>query len=90
MLALGNIYITTIPTVGWVAVAFTGVFCSVTAYLLWGTGLKRIPVTTSAIILLVEVIWALILSFVFLGDSFTLVSGIGAIMILVSIFFASK
>lgn len=90
MLMLGDADLTLIPVAGWGAVAFTGVLCSVTAYVLWSIGLKRMTATTSMIILLSEVVWALIFSFVFLGDSFTLVSGIGAICIIMSILFASR
>jgi drug/metabolite transporter (DMT)-like permease len=90
MLMLGDPDFAVISTAGWVAVAFTGILCSVTAYVLWSTGLKRMTATTSMIILLSEVVWALVLSFIFLGDSFTLLSAIGAICIVVSMLLASK
>jgi drug/metabolite transporter (DMT)-like permease len=79
-----------LAAVGWGAIIFTGVFCSATAYFLWTVGLKGLTVTISAIVLLLEVLFALLLSFVLLGESFSLVSGIGAAMILISIVLASK
>jgi drug/metabolite transporter (DMT)-like permease len=90
MLVLGTTTISTMPVLGWGAVVFTGVFCSATAYFLWMLGLKAMTVTTSAIILLLEVLFALILSFTFLGETFTIIGIIGAFLILVSILLVSK
>jgi DME family drug/metabolite transporter len=75
---------------GWAAIIFTGVFCSTAAYLLWSKGLKGLTVTISAIILLLEVLWALLLSFTLLGESFSIISAVGATFILLSILLASR
>jgi drug/metabolite transporter (DMT)-like permease len=87
---LGTTNITTMAPEGWAAIIFTGVFCSTAAYLLWSKGLKGLTVTTSAIILLLEVLWALLLSFTLLGETFSIIAGLGASLILVSILLASK
>lgn len=87
---LGTTSVTAIPALGWATLVFTGVFCSTVAYFLFTLGLKGLTVTTSAIVLLLEVLWALLLSFTLLGESFTSLAAIGAALILVSILLASK
>jgi drug/metabolite transporter (DMT)-like permease len=89
-LVLGSTSAALTGAVGWGAIVWTGVFCSAAAYFLWAVGLKRLTVTISAIVLLLEVVWALILSFVLLGESFTVIAGVGAVLILASIVLASR
>jgi drug/metabolite transporter (DMT)-like permease len=88
-LILGSSSIALTGAIGWGAIIWTGVFCSALAYFLWAMGLKLLTVTISAIVLLLEVVWALILSFLFLGESFTMIAAIGAALILASIALAS-
>jgi drug/metabolite transporter (DMT)-like permease len=89
-LVLGSTSVALTGIVGWGAIVWTGVFCSGAAYFLWAVGLKRLTVTISAIVLLLEVVWAIILSFILLGESFTVIAAIGAVLILASIALASK
>jgi drug/metabolite transporter (DMT)-like permease len=89
-LVLGSTSIPLIAAIGWAAIGWTGVFCSAVAYFLWAVGLKRLTVTVSAIVILLEVVWALILSFVLLGESLTLIEAVGAVLILASIALASR
>jgi drug/metabolite transporter (DMT)-like permease len=89
-LLLGSTSVPLIGAIGWAAIAWTGLFCSAVAYFLWAIGLKRLTVTVSAIVILLEVVWALILSFVFLGESFTVIAAVGAVLILASIALASR
>jgi drug/metabolite transporter (DMT)-like permease len=89
-LILGSTSIALTDAIGWAAIVWTGVFCSAVAYFLWAVGLKRLTVTVSAIVILLEVVWALILSFVFLGESFTVIAAVGAVLILASIALASR
>jgi drug/metabolite transporter (DMT)-like permease len=86
---LGSTSIALTGLIGWAAIAWTGIFCSAAAYFLWAVGLKRLTVTISAIVLLLEVVWALILSFLLLGESFTMIAAFGAVLILASIALAS-
>lgn len=55
-------------TMGWVAIAYTAVFCTIIPFLLWTWGLRYISATVSCIILLVEIIFALGLAAAFLGE----------------------
>jgi drug/metabolite transporter (DMT)-like permease len=89
-LGLGTTPLLTITWQGWIAILYTGVFCSLAAYFLWSTGLKGLTVTASALILLLEIVWALILAFILLGELFSLVASIGAILLFVSIFSVAR
>lgn len=87
---LGTTPVVTIIWEGWLAILFTGVFCSLLAFFLWSTGLKGLNITDSAIILLLEIIWAVILAFLFLGEVFSLIAATGGLILLTSIFFVAK
>jgi len=78
-----------LPVAAWLAIAYTAIFCWVIPYYLWSEALKSISAVSSTIILLSEVIVSLAISAIFLHDTFTLVSGIGAFSIIVAIIFVS-
>jgi len=79
-----------LPTQAWLAIVYTAVFCWVIPYYLWSEALKFVSAASSTIILLSEVIVAMAISAVFLpNNSITLVSGIGALAIIVAIILAS-
>lgn len=67
---------------------YSGVFCTTVAFLLYNVGLKSLGATTTSIILLVEMVFGLLFSFLLLGerpDAMTAVGGamiLGAIMII--------
>jgi drug/metabolite transporter (DMT)-like permease len=59
--------------------AYLAVFTTVLAYVLWYRGLKHLPASTTSIILLMEIAFAAILAYVFLGERvgpFTICGGI--------------
>jgi drug/metabolite transporter (DMT)-like permease len=78
-----------LPPQAWLAIAYTAVFCWVIPYYLWSEGLKYISAVNSTIILLAEVLVALAISAVWLHDPFTMIQGIGAILIIAAIAFVS-
>ncbi len=88
-LSLGTTDLTMVEPIGWAIVLFTGVFCSAIAYFLWNQGLENLSVTVSALILLIEIVWALLLSFTLLNETLTLAGMIGACLILLSILLVS-
>ncbi|MCX6651234.1 MAG: DMT family transporter [Methanomassiliicoccales archaeon] len=67
---------------------YTGVFCTTVAFLLYNVGLKSLGATTTSIILLVEMVFGLLFSFLLLGerpDTMTVVGGslvLAAIMVI--------
>jgi drug/metabolite transporter (DMT)-like permease len=69
----------------WVAIIYTALFCWVVPYYLWLKGLKNISTVTSAVILLNEIIVAVAISTIFLGEVMTAVSAVGAIFIILAI-----
>jgi drug/metabolite transporter (DMT)-like permease len=78
-----------LPIQGWLAIAYTAVFCWVIPYYLWSEGLKSISPVSSTLILLVEIVVSLVVSSLILNEMLTLISGIGAIFIIAAIIFAS-
>lgn len=75
--------------VGWGAIAYTGIVCSTGAFFLWSWGLKGISVTASSVLLLVEVPVATMLAVWLALDAFTLVTGIGALLLFAGVAGAS-
>lgn len=73
----------------WVAIIYTAIFCWVAPYYLWMKGLKNISPLTSAVILLNEIIVAVMISTIVLGEVMTAASGIGAIFIIMGILLVS-
>ncbi len=78
-----------LPAEAWIVIVYTAVFCWLIPYYLWLKGLKHISPATSTVILLTEVIVAIIISFSFLGEVFTVISGVGASLILLAIVLVS-
>ncbi|MHB8584750.1 MAG: DMT family transporter [Thermoplasmatota archaeon] len=79
---------TFVPTArGWLDVAYTGVFASALAYWLWGMAMEKLTPTASAIILLLEVAVAAAISVAIGRENFTLVTGIGALLLVLGVSF---
>ncbi len=75
---------------GYYAIFHLAFFCTFLAYFLYHLGLSKTHEFTSSLFLLLEVIFAIILSFIFLNEKFTLFQIIGGISILSGIFLGSK
>ena len=78
-----------LPLDAWLAIVYTAVFCWVIPYYLWVKGLKHISAVTSGIVLLTEVIVAVAIATLALGEVLTVVSGAGAIFIIIAILLVS-
>ena len=78
-----------LPSDAWLAILYTAVFCWVVPYYLWLKGLKQISSVTSAVVLLTEIIVAVAISTIFLGEVLTVVSSIGSIFIIIAILLVS-
>lgn len=76
----------TIEAPAWAAVVYLGLFCTSIATLLWALGLEGVSATASATIMLVEVVTALVLSFVLLDESLSAAAAVGAGLVMLSIF----
>ncbi len=78
-----------LPWDAWLAIIYTAIFCWVIPYYLWLRGLKHISPVTSAVVLLTEILVAVAISTIILGEALTVVSGIGSIFILIAILIVS-
>jgi drug/metabolite transporter (DMT)-like permease len=78
-----------LPLEAWLAILYTAVLCWVVPYYLWLKGLKHLSPVTSAIVLLTEIVVAVTISTLFLGEIFTMISGIGAVLIVIAILLVS-
>jgi drug/metabolite transporter (DMT)-like permease len=58
-------------------------------YYFWLKGLEDLSPVTSAIVLLTEIVVAVTISTLFLGEAFTLISGVGAILVVIAILIVS-
>lgn len=77
-----------LPMEIWAAVLYLGAMCSGFALFLWIVGLKGVTATVSSVLLFGEVLFAILLSVAFLGESFGLVEGVGGLLILVALLLA--
>jgi len=78
-----------LPLNAWLAIVYTAVLCWVVPYYFWLKGLKNISPVTSAVVLLTEIIVAVVISTIFLGEVLTVISGIGSIFIIIAILLVS-
>lgn len=79
-----------LPWNAWLVIIYTAVLCWVVPYYLWLKGLKQISTVTSTVVLLTEIIVAVAISSIFLGEIPTVVSGIGSIFIIIAILLVSQ
>lgn len=75
---------------GYYAIFHLSFFCTFLAYFLYHIGLSETSEFTSSLFLLLEVVFAIILSFIFLKERFTSIQIIGSIFILSAIFWGTK
>jgi drug/metabolite transporter (DMT)-like permease len=78
-----------LPLDAWLAIFYTAIFCWVIPYYLWLKGLRYISAVTSSVVLLTEVIVAVAIATLALGEVLTVVSGVGAIFIITAILLVS-
>jgi drug/metabolite transporter (DMT)-like permease len=76
------------PT-SWGAVIYTAIFNTAIPFVLYQSGLRQLTAAGSAVVLMLEIVVALIISVAFLGETFTLISLLGAVAVLASILLVS-
>jgi drug/metabolite transporter (DMT)-like permease len=77
-------------TPAWWTIAYTGALCTVLPFFLWTSGLRFITATTSSVIMLAEVVFALGLAAMLLGERLSPGAVAGSLLILVAVGLASK
>lgn len=78
------------PSAQWWAIAHTAVLCTVIPFFLWSWGLKHISATTSSVLLLTEIAFALLLAAVLLGERLSPGALAGSLLIVISVLLASR
>jgi len=78
-----------LPLEAWLAIFYTAILCWVIPYYLWLKGLKHISAVTSGVVLLTEVIVAVAIATLALGEVLTVASGVGALFIMIAILLVS-
>ena len=71
------------------AVAFTAFFNTVVPFVLYQKGLKYLTASSSAVVLMLEIVVAVLISVAFLGETFTAFAWVGALAVLASILLVS-
>jgi len=71
------------------AILFVGMLCTSVPTLLWAKGLQSLTFVTSATILMSESVFAVLLAVLILGESLTIFTASGAIMVFAAIFLVS-
>ncbi len=83
-LAVGNASLASVGGVGWAVAVYTGVCCSTVAYLLYTRGLRSVTATISAMLLLVMILVAASMDYVFQGKGLGAVAMCGAVILIVA------
>lgn len=78
------------PGPEWWTIPYTAVFCTVLPFFLWTWGLKFISATNSSVIMLSEVVFALVLALLILGERLTTGGLAGGALIVLAILLASR
>ena len=78
-----------LPLDAWTAIFYTAIFCWVIPYYLWLKGLRHISAATSSVVLLTEIIVAVAIATLALGEVLTVISGVGALFIIIAILIVS-
>ena len=79
----------TLSSISWEVIAYTAIFNTALPYVLYQSGLRFLSATSSAIVLLLDVVTAVAISVAFLGETFNGFSLAGAICIMVSFILVS-
>jgi drug/metabolite transporter (DMT)-like permease len=80
----------TVEAPAWVAIIYLGVLCTSVAILLWAMGLEGVSATSSATIMLLEIVTALVISMSLLEESLRPVAAIGAVLVLASVYLVAS
>jgi len=79
-----------LPWNAWLAILYTALFYWVIPYYLWLRGLEHISPVTSSVVLLTEIVVAVSISTIFLGEVLTVASSFGAIFLMVAMLLVSQ
>jgi drug/metabolite transporter (DMT)-like permease len=81
----GGLNVGAVSGVGWAWVAFTAIVCTALPYGLWILALKAVTATMASLVAMLEIVAAMILSGILLGETYSTATVVGAAMVLASI-----
>ena len=81
----GGLNLMAVSIEGWSWVAFIAIGCTVLPYALWIFALKAVTATIASVVGMLEIVAAMILSTLLLGEAYSILTLVGAAMILLSI-----
>jgi drug/metabolite transporter (DMT)-like permease len=74
----------------WWTIPYTAVLCTVIPFFLWTWGLRQITATMSSVIMMSEIVFALVLAMIILGERLSLGGLMGSALILAAVGLASR
>jgi drug/metabolite transporter (DMT)-like permease len=89
-LLFGNLSSSAVPLEGWVWVAYTAIVCTIVPYALWIAALKQVTATISSVVGMLEIVAAMVLSGLVLGETYNTVTLLGAGLVFASILFVTE
>jgi drug/metabolite transporter (DMT)-like permease len=65
----------------WISIGYLAIFCSIVPFIIWTAAIKRIGALTSAVVLLAELVFGVLIARIALGEALTpeVVAGCGVI-----------
>jgi len=86
----GNLGSASVSLEGWGWVVYSAIVCMIVPYTLYIMALKQVTATISSVVGMLEIVAAMVLSWIFLGEAYNTVTLLGAALVLVSILFVAE
>ena len=83
---LGGLTSSIIPVEGWELVVYMAVACTVLPYAMWIVALKSVTATVASVVGMLEIVAAMIMSWIFLGEVYNTTTLLGALLVLAALF----
>jgi drug/metabolite transporter (DMT)-like permease len=86
---IAHLPFSSISALSWEAIAYTAVFNTAIPFVLYQAGLRQLTASLSAVVLMLEIVVVILITVLFLGETFTVLSALGAVAVLASILLVS-
>jgi len=83
---VGDLTSTTISIQAWELVVYMAVACTVLPYAMWIVALKSVTVTVASVVGMLEIVAAMVLSWIFIGEVYNTTTLLGALLVLAALF----
>ena len=75
---------------GWGLILYMAVACTVLPYAMWIVALKSVTVTVASVVGMLEIVAAMVLSWVFIGEVYNTTTLLGALLVLAALFVVTQ